>query len=108
MRKIAVAANDDCTIAEHIDNPPSLVVYEVNEREILSRTIHYFQKDIFEVLGGCDTVVGKKCSDALKEQLSSRGLTPVLTEEESADIAVGRLINIDLNMKGQVDQTCRH
>ena len=108
MRKIAVAVNDDCTIAEHIDNPPSLVVYEVNETEVLSRTIRYFQSDIFEVLGDCDTVVGKKCSDTLKEQLSLKGLTPVLTEEESADIAVGRLINIRKDMQGSADQTCRH
>ena len=108
MRKIAVAVNDDCTIAEHIDNPPSLVVYEVNETEVLSRTIRYFQSDIFEVLGDCDTVVGKKCSDTLKEQLSLKGLTPVLTEEESADIAVGRLINNRKDMQGSADQTCRH
>ena len=108
MRKIAVAVNDDCTIAEYIDNPPSLVVYEVNETEVLSRTIRYFQKDIFEVLGDCDTVVGRKCSDTLKAQLSLKGLTPVLTEEESADSAVGRLINMKKDMQGSADQTCRH
>ena len=108
MRKIAVAVNDDCTIAEYIDNPPSIVVYEVNETEVVSRTIRYFQKDIFEVLGDCDTVVGKKCSDSLKEQLSSKGLNPVLVEEESADSAVGRLISIKKDMQGSVDQTCRH
>lgn len=108
MRKIAVAVNDDCTIADNIDNSPSIVVYEVNETEVLSRTIRYFQTDIFEVLGDCDTVVGKNCSDALKDQLASKGLTPVLVEEESADSAVGRLIKIKRDMQGTIDQTCRH
>lgn len=108
MRKIAVAANDDCTIAEHIDNPPSVVVYEVNEIEVVSRTVRYFRTDIFEVLDDCDTVVGRKCSDTLREQLSSKGLTPVLTQEESADVAVGQIIKIKRDMQGTVDQTCRH
>lgn len=108
MRKIAVAANDDCTIAEDIQNPPSIVVYEVNDREVLSRTVRYYRQDIFEVLTDCDTVVGKNCSDALKAQLSSKGLTPVLTREESADVAVGQIIDIDGSMQGKADQTCRH
>jgi hypothetical protein len=108
MRKIAVAANDDCTIAEYIDNPPSVVVYEVNEKEVINRTVRYYRQDIFEVLNDCDTVVGKKCSDTLKEQLSSKGLIPVLVEEESADVAVGKIMKIDRDMQGKADQTCRH
>jgi hypothetical protein len=108
MQKIAVAANDDCTVAEEMDNPPSLVVYEVNDKEILSRTIRYFRKDIFEVLDDCDALVGKKCSDALKTQLDSKNMSAILTEEESADGAVGQLIKIDRSMEGQADQTCRH
>jgi hypothetical protein len=108
MRKIAVAANDDCTIAEYIDNPPSVVVYEVNEKEVVNRTVRYYRQDIFEVLNDCDTVVGRKCSDTLKEQLSSKGLTPVLIEEESADVAVGKIMKIDQDMQRKVDQTCRH
>jgi len=108
MRKIAVAANDDCTIAEYIDNPPSIVVYEVNEKEVVNRTVRYYRSDIFEVLGDCDTVVGRKCSDTLKEQLSSKGLTPVLIEEDSADVAVGKIISIDQDMQRKANQTCRH
>lgn len=108
MRKIAVAANDDCTIAEFIDNAPSIVVYEVNEKEVVNRTVHYYRNDIFEVLADCDTVVGKKCSDTLKEQLSSKGLTPILIEEESADVAVGKIISIGQDMQRTANQSCRH
>ena len=108
MRKIAVAANDDCTIAEYIDNPPSVVVYEVDEKEVINRTVRYYRNDIFEVLDGCDTVVGKKCSDTLKEQLSSKGFNPVLIEEDSADVAVGKLIQIHQDMQRKANQTCRH
>jgi hypothetical protein len=108
MRKIAVAANDDCTIAEYIDNPPSVVIYEVDEKEVVNRTVCYYRNDIFEVLDGCDTVVGRKCSDTLKEQLSSKGYTPVLTEEDSADIAVGKIIQIGQDMQRKANQTCRH
>lgn len=109
MRRIAVAANDDCTIAEYIDNPPSVVVYEVNEKEVVNRTVRYYRQDVFEVLSDCDTVVGKKCSDTLREQLSSKGLTAVFfEEEESADVAVGKIINIGRDTQRKVDQTCRH
>ena len=108
MRKIAVAANDDCTIADHIDNPPSVVVYEVNDTSVLSRTVCYFDKDIFEVLEGCDTVVGRNCSETLKEQLVAKGLTPVLVDLESADLAVGQIINTQQGMQRKKNQSCAH
>lgn len=109
VKKIAVAANDDCTVADSLENPPSLVVYEINGEGIQNRTVRYFRKEIFEVLQDCDTIVGKGCSDEFREKLSSSGLTPVFTEEESADYAVGQLLNLNRdNYDGPSQQTCRH
>ena len=110
MNKIAVAANDDCTIADSLENPPSLVVYEVKEKDILSRTVRYFRKEIFEVLEDCDTIIGRECSDDFKERLTSKGLTTVFTKEESADYAVGQLLELKRGdgADGPIEQVCRH
>ena len=107
--KIAVAANDDCTIADSIENPPSLVVYEVKESDILSRTVRYFRKESVEVLEDCDTIIGRECGEIFKEKLSSKGLRPIFTKEDSADYAVGQLLNLKReDHNGPSEQTCRH
>lgn len=101
MNKIAVAANDDCTVAESIENAPSLIVYEVDGKEILSRSLRCYKDDIFEVLEDCDTIVGKPCSEEFKKQLSEKGLTPIFTELESSDEAIGKILDIEDGEEGK-------
>ncbi len=109
MKKIAVAANDDCTVADSIETPPSIIVYEVNGKDITDRTVRYFRKEIFEVLDDCDTIIGRECDEGFQKTLSSKGLTPVFTDEETADFAVGELLDIGHDdSKGPTEQTCRH
>ena len=93
-QKVAVAANDDCTVADSADAPPLVVVYDMRGSEVVFRTIRYYDKSPMEAVGDCKMVIGKSFGDAMKADLTSRGIEPRLTTVDSADEAVGQVFGI--------------
>jgi hypothetical protein len=93
-QKIAVAANDDCTIADSGDAPPLVVVYDMRGSEVVFRTIRYYDKSLLEAVADCKMVIGKAFGDALKADLASRGIETRLTTVDSSDEAVGQIFDI--------------
>ncbi len=108
MPKIAVAVNDDCTVADSIEETPSVVVYEIKEQDILSRTIRYYRSSVTEVLEDIEILIGKGCGEDFKKDVSSRGLQVIFTGLDSADDAVAQVLNIKKEKMGPAEQTCRH
>ena len=93
-QKVAVAANDDCTVADSADAPPLVVVYDMKGSEVVFRTIRYYDKSPMEAVGDCKMVIGKSFGDAMKADLTSRGIESRVTTVDSADEAVGQVFGI--------------
>jgi hypothetical protein len=93
-QKVAVAANDDCTVADSADAPPLVVVYDMRGSEVVFRTIRYYDKSPMEAVGDCKMLIGKSFGDAMKADLASHGIESRITTVESADEAVGQVFGI--------------
>lgn len=93
-QKVAVAANDDCSVADSADAPPLVVVYDMKGNEVVFRTIRYYDKSVMEAVGDCTMVIGKAFGDAIKADLASRGIDTRLTTSDSSDEAVGQVFGI--------------
>ncbi len=93
-QKVAVAANDDCTVADSADAPPLVVVYDMRGNEVVFRTIRYYDKSLLEAVGDCKMLIGKAFGDGLKADLESRGIETRLTTVDSSDEAVGQVFGI--------------
>lgn len=106
-QKIAVAANDDCTIADAGDSPPLVVVYDMRGSEVVFRTIRYYDKSLIEAVADCKMVIGKSFGDGIKADLASRGIETRLTTVESSDEAVGQVFDIKRG-DGKVEMKIQH
>ncbi|MEO6665174.1 MAG: hypothetical protein ABIO65_00165 [Nitrospiria bacterium] len=106
-QKIAVAANDDCTVADSADAPPLVVVYDMRGSEVVFRTIRYYDKSVLEAVGDCKMMIGKAFGDPIKTELASRGIEVRLTTLESSDEAVGRILDIK-RADAKVEQKMQH
>jgi hypothetical protein len=93
-QKVAVAANDDCSVADSADAPPLVVVYDMKGSEVLFRTIRYYDSSLIEAINDCRMVIGKSFGDAIKGELASRGIEARLTTLDSSDDAVGQVFGI--------------
>jgi predicted Fe-Mo cluster-binding NifX family protein len=93
-QKVAVAANDDCSVADSADAPPLVVVYDMKGRDVVFRTIRYYDNSLIEAVNDCKMVIGKSFGDAMKTDLASRGIEARVTTVESADEAVGQVFGI--------------
>ena len=106
-QKIAVAANDDCTIADSGDSPPLVVVYDMRGSEVVFRTIRYYDKSLIEAVADCKMVIGKSFGDEIKAGLASRGIETRLTTVDSSDEAVGQVFDIKRG-DGKVEMKIQH
>lgn len=106
-QKIAVAANDDCTVADSADAPPLVVVYDMRGNEVVFRTIRYYDKSVLEAIADCKMFIGKAFGDAIKAELESRGIAIKLTTLESSDEAVGQVFDIK-RAETKVEQKIQH
>ena len=93
-RKVAVAANDDCTVADTGDAPPLVVVYDMRGNEVVFRTIRYYDNSLIEAVTDCAVVIGKSFGDGTKAELASHGIETRLTTVESSDEAIGQVFGI--------------
>src|SRR3989304_9510627 len=93
-RKVAVAANDDCTIADAGDAPPLVVVYDMRGNEVVFRTIRYYDNSLIEAVTDCALVIGKSFGDGTKAELASRGVETRPTTVDSSDEAIGQVFGI--------------
>jgi hypothetical protein len=93
-QKVAVAANDDCSVADSGDAPPLVVVYDMKGSEVMFRTIRYYDSSLIEAVNDCKMVIGKSFGDAVKADLSSRGIEARITTLDSSDDAVGQIFGI--------------
>ena len=106
-QKVAVAANDDCTIADSADAPPLVVVYDMRGSEVVFRTIRYYDASVIEAVADCKLLIGKAFGDATKAALSSRGIATRVTTLDSADEAVGEVFAIK-RAEAKVEQKIQH
>ncbi len=93
-QKVAVAANDDCSVADSGDAPPLVVVYDMKGSEVIFRTIRYYDNSLVEAVNDCKMVIGKSFGDAIKTDLASRGIETRVTTVDSSDEAVGQVFGI--------------
>lgn len=93
-QKVAVAANDDCTVADAGDAPPLVVVYDMRGSEVVFRTIRYYDNSLIEAVTDCALVIGKSFGDGTKAELASRGIETRLTTVDSSDEAIGQVFGI--------------
>ena len=93
-QKVAVAANDDCSVADTGDTPPLVVVYDMRGNEVVFRTIRYYDNSLLDAVADCTVVIGKSFGDQMKADLASRGIETRLTTVESSDEAIGQAFGI--------------
>jgi hypothetical protein len=106
-QKVAVAANDDCSVADSADAPPLVVVYDMRGNEVVFRTIRYYDKTLLEAVADCKMLIGKSFGDGLKADLVSRGIEPRLTTVDSSDEAVGQVFGIKRG-DGKIEMKIQH
>lgn len=120
--KIAVATNDNITITGHVGRCKAFIVFDVNEKDILSSEIrlnsftHHNQLSqteehnlhnhshehghghggLIEGLRDCSYVLFQGGGWRLVEDLKTNNITPVLTSEVDAATAVRKLIKGEL------------
>jgi len=93
-RKVAVAANDDCSVADSADAPPLVVVYDMRGNEVVFRTIRYYDQSVVEAVEDCTMVIGKAFGEETKAALAAKGIEAWLTTVDSSDDAVGQVFGI--------------
>lgn len=109
--KIAIASDDDRTIAQHFGRCLGFTIVIMNEKEILTRswqpnraTQHAIQQNtghahgaghahggghshesIMNILGDCDLIIGGGMGRRLRDDFAAAGLRAVITDIETID-----------------------
>jgi predicted Fe-Mo cluster-binding NifX family protein len=122
MGKIAVATNDNISVAGHVGRCKAFLIYETDGSKIISKEIrensfthhsqntdpaekhhHEYGKDhghghqnLVDELKDCGSLIFNHGGWRLIEDLKAHNITPILTNEEVAENAVIKYLNGDL------------
>ncbi len=116
--KIAVASDDGKTICGHLGRCGSFIIFEVDGENIKSKeakkniyTSHasescghdhrpgestHSHQGLVDALAECEVVISKGMGGRIMDDLTSAGITPVITAEENAGKAVQAYIKGNL------------
>ncbi len=128
--KIAVATNDEIHVTGHVGRCRMFIVYDTNNKEIISREVrensfthhraegheehhqhhgenshNHSHANLIEGLKDCNYLIFQSGGWRVIEDLKNNGIVPFLTDEKIADEAVKKLLIGTLDEKP--DNTCK-
>ncbi len=133
--KIAVASNDSLKVSGHLGRCRSFVVFETKEKDIQYKEIRentfrhhesghgqygsheehqhehgegagHNHNALIEIIKDCSYVIFQSGGWRVIEDLKANNITPMLTDEEIAEVAVKKFLTGELQSKDE--NTCRH
>ncbi len=126
--KIAVASNNNVNVSGHLGRCKGFMIYEVNDNEVINSQYrentftnhgheHHHQHErghghgdghsrLVEGLKDCQFIIFSTGGWRVIDDLKSAGITPVLTDERIAEVAVKKFLDGELIEKENGE--CRH
>jgi hypothetical protein len=108
MPKIAIATDDGSDLGATLDSPMAFIVYDVADKEILSAQMKFFDENVMEVIGDCSVAIARGCSDRLKADLDSKGISTVICSALMPDSAIAEYLKIERGSIGGTNYECKH
>lgn len=122
--KIAIASNDEITIADHFGKTRGFIIYDVENGEIknqqyhindftghargLEGTDHQIDRHgpILEALKDCDVVIARGMGRRIYNDLQNAGIEAFIVDEDDTSTAVR--LYLENNLKDNPESGCKH
>jgi len=128
--KIAVSSDDGINVCGHPGRCEKFIIFEVDGQNIISKNIientftnHYMQHrhqmhgeggghhhashhSLLNALEGCTTLITAGMGHRLVEDLTRNNITPIITDEVSAEEAVKKFVSGEI--KNDLSKACAH